>query len=142
MKTSLEGQHLIEHFEGLRLKAYQDIVGVWTVGYGHTGKDVHPGMYITQEYAEHLLRDDLMKAERAVGHYYTKPLTQGQFDALVSFTYNLGASALHGSTLMKKMNRGDFDGAANEFHKWNHAGGREISGLTRRRAEEKTRFVS
>lgn len=142
MRTSIEGQHLIEHFEGLRLKAYQDIVGVWTIGYGHTGKDVHPGMHITQKYAEHLLRDDLMKAERAVKHYYNKPITQGQFDALVSFTYNLGAGALHGSTLMRKMNAEDFDGAANEFHKWNHAGGREIVGLTRRREEERVRFLS
>ncbi len=142
MKTSKTGQHLIEHFEGLRLKAYQDIVGVWTVGYGHTGKDVHPGMHIDQEYAEHLLRDDLMKSERAVNHYVTKPMTQGQFDALVSFTYNLGAGALHGSTLLKKMDRGDFTGAAGEFHKWCHAGGREIKGLVTRRAEEKELFTS
>ncbi len=136
---SQNGLDLIKGFEGLRLSAYQDSAGVWTIGYGHTG-NVKPGDRITQAQAEELLQKDTAWAQQAVRDQVKVPLSQGQFDALTSFTFNLGAGALEKSTLLKKLNAGDYAGAQAEFGKWVHAGGQVLQGLVRRRAAEADLF--
>ncbi|PZR17268.1 MAG: hypothetical protein DI536_02780 [Archangium gephyra] len=141
-KLGQAGLNLIKEFEGLRLKAYRDPVGVLTIGYGHTGSDVKPGMVITQQRAEQLLKNDTGWAQKAVRDTVKVPLTQGQFDALTSFTFNLGAGALRSSTLVKKLNAGDYAGAQKEFGRWVHAGGQVLAGLVRRRAAEARMFGS
>lgn len=140
MKISQAGYDLIREFEGCRLEAYQDQVGVWTVGYGSTGGDVCKGLTITQDNAEQRLRDHLSKVEAAINRMVGVPLTQGEFDALCSFAYNLGTGALQKSTLLVKLNASDYDGACREFAKWNKAGGVPVAGLIRRRAAEMKRF--
>lgn len=146
MRISDKGISLIKQFEGLRLTAYQDSVGVWTIGYGWTqpvnGKPIHAGMTIKEETAERLLRTGLVGYESDVSKLVKVKLTQGQFDALVSFAYNLGARALSTSTLLKKLNTGDYAGAAGEFPRWNQAGGKALPGLTRRREAERALFLS
>ncbi len=137
---SPKGIDLIKEFEGLRLKAYRDPVGVWTIGYGHTGRDVKPGQVISQARAEQLLKGDTGWAQDAVRRSVKVPLSQGQFDALTSFTYNLGAGALASSTLVKKLNARDYAGAQKEFGRWVHAGGQVLAGLVRRRAAEAKMF--
>jgi lysozyme len=137
---SQNGLNLTEQFEGLRLDAYQDQVGVWTIGYGHTGPDVHPGLTITQEQANSLLMQDTQSAAAAVNRLVTVALNQDEFDALVDFVFNLGEGALAGSTLLKLLNAGNFAGAAGEFPKWCHAGGQVVPGLVRRRAAEQQLF--
>ena len=97
MRTSENGVELIKRFEGLELEAYQDIAGIWTIGYGHTGSDVQPGMKISERDAEELLRRDLKPREQAVEGAVKVPLNQNEFDALVSFVYNVGAAAFRGS---------------------------------------------
>lgn len=136
MQTSPQMRKLIEGFEGCRLDPYQDSVGVWTIGYGHTGDDVYGGCgAIDQATADQMLADDLADFESAVASLC--PITtQQQFDALVSFAYNLGSGALQGSTLRRMHNAKDYNGAAGQFGRWNHAGGRVLAGLTRRRASE------
>lgn len=138
--TSQRGLDLIENAEGLHLTAYQDDVGVWTIGYGHT-RGVRPGMVITAADAQAYLRSDLNVAERAVNTLVTVDITQNQFDALVDFTFNLGAGDLAGSTLLRRLNDGDYDGAANEFGLWIHAGGKVEPGLVKRRNAEKALFM-
>jgi lysozyme len=136
MQTSDQMRHLIEGFEGCRLEPYADAVGVWTVGFGHTGHDVYQGCDpITQQQADQLLAADLQRFEHAVAGM-APTTSQQQFDALVSFSYNLGEGALRGSTLLRLHNEGNYTGAAGEFSKWNHAGGQVLAGLTRRRAAE------
>lgn len=142
MKISQTGLDLIKSFEGLKLKAYQDVVGVWTVGFGSTGPHVKPGMVITAKQAEDLLRDDVSRFEACVSKQVTVALSQNQFDALVSFAFNLGCGNLGSSTLLKKLNAKDYAGAAAEFPKWNRAGGKVLAGLTRRREAEKALFLS
>ncbi len=146
MRTSENGVELIKRFEGLELEAYQDIAGIWTIGYGHTGPDVQPGMKISERDAEELLRRDLKPREQAVDGAVKVPLNQNEFDALVSFVYNVGASAFRGSTALKRLNKGDRTGAADALTWWNKAtvGGvlREVLGLTRRRAAEKALFLT
>jgi len=134
------GLALTQSFEGLRLKAYQDIVGVWTIGYGHTGKDVHPGMVITQDQAAAYLLEDIQAAVKAVNRLVTAPLTQEEFDGLVDFTFNCGDSALAKSTLLRMLNAGDLKGAAEQMLLWNHAGGKVVAGLLRRRQAEQDLF--
>lgn len=136
---SQKGLDHIKSFEGLRLRAYRDPVGVWTIGYGHTG-GVKPGQVISRERAEQLLRSDTGWAQDAVRRNVKVPLSQGQFDALTSFTFNLGAGALASSTLLKKLNAGDYAGAQKEFGRWVHAGGEVLQGLVRRRASEAKMF--
>ncbi|MDE6314031.1 MAG: lysozyme [Lachnospiraceae bacterium] len=144
MKIAVKGLDLIKKSEGLELKSYKDAAGVLTIGYGHTGKDITEGMVITEEQAENLLKDDLRSAEQAVSNCVTVSINQNQFDALVSFTYNVGSGALRKSTLLKKLNAGDYKGAAAEFLKWNKAtvNGKkqELKGLTKRREQEKALF--
>ena len=146
MQTSEKGIALIKQFEGCKLTAYQDSVGVWTIGYGWTkpvdGKPIRAGMTINQETAERLLKTGLVSYESDVSRLVKVGLTQGQFDALVSFTYNLGARSLSTSTLLRKLNTGDYAGAADEFLRWNKAGGKVLNGLTRRREAERALFLS
>ncbi|EPS0103372.1 lysozyme [Escherichia coli] len=146
MQTSEKGIALIKQFEGCKLTAYQDSVGVWTIGYGWTqpvdGKPIRAGMTIKQEAAERLLKTGLVSYESDVSRLVKVGLTQGQFDALVSFTYNLGARSLSTSTLLRKLNTGDYAGAADEFLRWNKAGGKVLNGLTRRREAERALFLS
>ena len=134
------GLRLIKSFEGLRLKAYQDAVRVWTIGYGTT-RGVKPGMVITEAQAEQLLREDVRNFEQAVNSAVKAPINDNQFSALVSFSYNVGAGALRSSTLLKLLNQGDYLGAANQFPRWNKAGGRVLAGLTRRRNAERALFL-
>ncbi|WP_330114087.1 lysozyme [Pseudomonas sp. JS3066] len=142
MRTSDAGVALVQGYEGLRLTAYRDSVGVLTIGYGHTGADVKQGMTITRDEAERLLRDDLHDAESAVEKAVRVPMTQGQFDALVSFVFNLGAGRLQTSTLLRKLNDRNYIGAADEFPRWNKAGGKVLAGLTARRGAERALFLS
>lgn len=142
MAISNNGLKFIGDHEGCDLTAYwDDLGGVWTIGYGHTG-DVYEGETITQDQALELLRQDCQGAANAVNSYVTVPLTQNQFDALVSFTYNLGSGALASSTLLKLLNQGDYQGAADEFPKWCHAGGSFVQGLYNRRCDERDLFLS
>lgn len=140
MKTSNNGINLIKQFEGCILSAYKCPAGVWTIGYGHT-KNVKQGMKITSSQATELLKEDLTTYENYVNKYVKVKLNQNQFDALVSFTFNCGAGALKSSTLLKKLNKGDYTGAANELLRWNKANGKVLAGLTRRRKAEKALFL-
>ena len=139
MQISKAGLDLIKQFEGLYLKAYRCPAGVPTIGYGHTA-GVAMGQTITQQQADDYLRRDVRQFERAVARLVTVPLTQGQFDALVSFAFNLGEGALAQSTLLRLLNTGDYAGAAAQFDRWNKAGGRVLPGLVRRRAAERALF--
>jgi GH24 family phage-related lysozyme (muramidase) len=143
MRVSAAGLELISRFEGLRLTAYTDPVGILTIGFGHTGADVRPGLTITRPRALELLREDTSGAEAQVAQLVTKPLNQSQFDALVSLVFNAGGAPLHG-TLGRKLNAGDFPGACDEFGKWvkGTIDGRlvTLAGLVRRRAAEAEMF--
>lgn len=142
MKTGNKGVALIKQFEGLVLKVYKDAVGLPTIGYGHLIKAGEKFTTLTEAEAESLLKSDLKQFEDCVAKVVTVPLNQNQFDALVSFAFNLGCANLKSSTLLKKLNAGDFAGAANEFLRWDKAGGKVLVGLTRRRTAEKTLFLS
>lgn len=138
---------LIKDFEGLRLYAYLDPVNVWTIGYGHTSMAGAPkvtrGMRVSKEEAEEILKADLERVYiPAVRRHVKVPLNANQLGALVSFTYNLGETNFKGSTLLRKLNAGDYRGAANEFPRWNRAGGKVLNGLTRRRKAEKELFLT
>lgn len=140
MVTSDDGVHDIEGYEGTKLKAYKDTGGIWTIATGHTGPEVCEGLTCTPTQATRWLREDLKEAEDAVNRMVKVPLTQGQFDALVSFTFNLGETQVSGSTLLRKLNAGDYDGAANEFRRWVYDDGKIQPGLVKRRYGEKARF--
>lgn len=140
MKVNSRGLQLIKHFEGLFLQAYLCPAEVLTIGYGHTA-DVQPGDVITPEQADTFLLEDVSASERAVNRFVTVPLTQNQFDALVSFVFNLGGHNFKSSTLLRKLNAGDYTGAAEEFPRWVNAGGKQLSGLIRRREAEKALFL-
>ena len=140
--TSSAGIDLICSFEGLELKAYDDGVGVWTIGYGTTvinGVKVKKGDTCTVEQAKKYMASDLKKFEAAVNKVQV-PLNQNQFDALVSLTYNIGTGAFADSTLLKKLNAGDYKGAAAQFDVWVKAGGKRMQGLVNRRAVERKLF--
>jgi GH24 family phage-related lysozyme (muramidase) len=139
MKISQKGLQLIKDFEGLELKAYVCPAGVLTIGYGSTGSHVKPGMTITPEEAEVLLQKDLGRFEEAVNRLVKVPLTQGQYDALVSFAFNCGTGAFAESTLLRLLNEKDYTGAANQFKRWTNDG---LEGLVRRRKAEETLFLS
>ena len=142
MEYSKQGLALTESFESCRLTAYQDVKGVWTNGWGHTGNDVFEGQTITQNQADSQLVVDLQRAERMVDTCVTVELTQGQYDALVDFAFNLGTNAEKGSTLLKLVNENDMADAANEFEKWDHASGQVVAGLLRRRIAEEQEFTN
>ncbi len=135
------GLKLITFFEGCELICYDDGVGVLTIGYGHT-KGVFEGMSITQTEAESFLREDLEKFETVVEELVQVPINSDQFSALVAFSFNVGPQALAESTLLRLLNAGDIQMAANEFPKWNKAGGQPLLGLTRRRKAEQALFLS
>lgn len=141
MRINAAGLQLIKDFEGLKLKAYKCPADVWTIGYGSTGAHVYEGLEITKERAEELLMEDLERFEEGVSRVSKVPLTSNQFSALVSFAFNLGVRALEKSTLLRKLNSGDYEGAANEFKKWVFAGGKKLAGLERRREAEKALFL-
>ena len=137
-----EGLDLVKRFEGLRLERYLDAAGLPTIGYGHLirpGEEFGDG--ITETEAEELLRRDLQLAERAVLRLIRVPLTDGRFDALVSFTFNLGPGALQRSTLRRKVNREEHALVPAEFLRWVWAGGRKLKGLVRRRQAETAVYV-
>ena len=139
MKTSQYGIDLIKHFEGCELKAYKCPAGVWTIGYGHT-KGVEPGDEWSEDHANHMLEVELEEYEGYVNKYVTAPLGQNQFDALVSWTYNLGGGNLSASTMLKVLNAGEYDEVPNQMLRWNKAGGKVLEGLTRRRQAEGDMF--
>jgi lysozyme len=139
MQTSQRGIDLIKEFEGLRLEAYKCSAGKWTIGYGST-RGVKPADVITADQAEERLRFDLRHAEAAVKRWAPSNIRQHQFDALVAFTFNVGAEALKHSTLLAKLTRGDARGAAEEFERWVYAGGQVLPGLVRRRKAERALF--
>lgn len=140
MKISSKGIELIKSFEGCRLSAYKCPAGVWTIGYGHT-LGVTKGQKITAQQAEDLLKGDLEVFEDNVDTHDLN-LTIGQYDALVSFSFNVGMTALNRSTLLKKLKAGDTQGSADEFLKWNKAGGKVLLGLIARRKAERRLFLS
>lgn len=144
MKTSQAGIDLIHSFEQLRLKAYPDPGSKdgkpYTVGWGSTGPDIGPGTVWTKEKADARFASDLSKFEQAVSVLVKVPLKQHHFDALVSFTYNLGIGSLKSSTLLKMLNSGDYDGAGKQLLRWTKNDGVEMAGLVRRRKEELKMF--
>lgn len=135
-KYSANGLALTKTFESLQLNAYQDSVGVWTIGYGHTGPGVQQDLTITADQASIFLAADVAWATTCVNKSVTAAINQNQFDALVDFTFNLGCASLAQSTLLRMLNDGDLPGAAAQFLRWNRAGGKVLSGLTRRRQAE------
>ncbi len=142
--TSEAGINFIKAFEGLRLRAYPDPSSgraPWTIGYGTT-KGIRPGMVITKARAEEMLRRDLREIEQVVNDLIKVEITQTMFDALVSFAYNVGVGNLRRSTLLKNLNQGDNQGAADQLLRWNRARGRLLPGLTRRRVAERDLFLS
>ncbi|UAN55460.1 lysozyme [Serratia sp. JSRIV004] len=152
MKISNNGLALIKAFEGLSLTAYPDPGtggAPWTIGWGHTGPEVKPGLTWTQAQAKQALNDDVARFERDVRTLVKVEINQNQFDALVSFAFNVGSDideddvpeGLGDSTLLRKLNAGDYEGAANEFVKWNNSAGKVMKGLTRRRAAERDLFL-
>lgn len=139
--TNDAGVSLIKSFEGCKLTSYKCPAGVWTVGYGHTGQFVKPGLSITQSEADELLLHDLDVFEAGVENAVGVELNDNQFSALVSFAYNVGIGNFRRSTLLKKLNKGDYAGAAEQFERWNRGGGKVLRGLVRRRKAEKELFL-
>lgn len=145
MHVSPSGVDLICNFEGLRLKAYDDGVGVWTIGYGTTkypnGIRVKKGDTCTLEQAKAYMQNDLKAFEQTVNNTVKVPVSQNQFDALVSLAYNIGSTAFKNSTLVRQLNEGNYKAAANQFNVWVNAGGKRMQGLVNRRAAERTLFL-
>ncbi len=135
MKISQEGLSLIKKFEGCELEAYKCAADVWTIGYGST-KGVKEGDTLTQEEADKLLLKDVEVFEKAVNDAVKVAMVQCQFDALVSWTFNLGAGSLNSSTMLKKLNNREFDEVPSQIKRWNKAGGKVLQGLIRRREAE------
>jgi GH24 family phage-related lysozyme (muramidase) len=141
LTISQDGIDLIKKFEGLELESYQDSVGVWTVGYGHT-ETARPNMSISEKEAEGLLREDLDHFEEGVNRLVTVSISQNQFDALVSFSFNVGLGAFSESTLLQEINSNNLDQAEKEFSRWVYAGGNKLEGLINRRKAEAKLFGS
>lgn len=145
MKTSAAGRAAIKQREGVVLSAYKDSVGILTIGVGHTSAagppTVYKGMKITAAQADEILSRDLAIFEKGVSQAVKVPLSQNEFDALVSFAFNVGVGAFQKSTLVKELNKGNRYGAANELLRWNKAGGKVLKGLTNRRKAERDQFL-
>ena len=146
MNVPIEAYNLARTFEGLRLEPYRDAAGYWTVGYGHLlSRDKTKGASdfspITHKEAEALLASDLVKASNSVVNLCPVPLTEGQFSALIDFTFNLGGGNLEASTLRHLINRGEMMEATEQFGRWVYAGSVKLIGLVRRRAEEARLFA-
>lgn len=146
MSVSNKGVDLICEFEGKRLVAYDDGVGIWTIGFGTikypNGVRVKKGDTCTLDQAKEYMRHDLIEFEYTVNSSVKVPLNHNQFDALVSLAYNIGSNAFKSSTLVKKLNTGDYQGAADQFNVWVNAGGKRMQGLVNRRDREKLLFLS
>ena len=139
-KITQDGLDFIQDVEGCKLFAYLDTGGVWTIGVGHTGPEVVKGLTCSMEQALQWLKEDSEEAQEAIRQSVEGLLTQNQFNALVSFVFNVGINAFKKSTMLKLINKGDFDGAAKEFPKWNKDNGKEILGLSKRRILEQSVF--
>jgi len=142
MELNKIGLDFIKSYEGLRLTAYKALSTekYWTIGYGHYGSDVRQGQTITKDQADKLFEKDVQRFENVVNNLVKVELTQDQFNALVSFTYNVGEGALKSSDLLKKLNSGDYKGASAEFPRWNKSDGKIIQGLVNRRKKERELF--
>lgn len=151
MNVSAHAVNLIKHFEGFYSKAYLCPAGKWTIGWGHT-KNVKSGDVCSKDLAEIYLKEDLQEAARVVEQYVKVPLTQGQYDALASFCFNVRPDLFRNSTLLKKLNKGDYAGAAEQFLRWIYGGDQNgdkkitkadaLLGLIKRRAAERALFLS
>jgi lysozyme len=142
MRINDKGKALIKSFEGLRLDAYRDAVGILTVGYGSTGPHVKSGMTITPGEAERLLDSDLARFETGVTAMLTGvPTTEDEFSAMVSLAFNVGLGKFATSTLLKRHKAGNKTGAANAFLSWVYAGGKKLNGLMRRREAERDLYL-
>lgn len=135
------GLELTKQFEGCKFEAYQDAGGAWTIGYGHTN-GVFAGATCTQWQADKFLQEDIQRVVDQINRDVTVELTQGEFDALVDFGFNLGCHALENSTLWKLLMAGDHEGAARQFPRWSYCNGVEVAGLLRRRLAEQAEFKS
>ena len=133
---------IVEKFEGLRLRSYKCPAGIWTCGVGHTGPDVAEGMVVSEDVAEEWLRVDLEESAKTVNRAVRVPLNTNERSALISFVFNLGSGAFTSSTLLKVLNMGDRLGAANQFLRWDKAGGKVLPGLTKRREAERALFLT
>lgn len=146
MKTNADGLDLIRKWEGCRLTAYQDAIGVWTIGYGHTTSAGPPavkqGLKITAKEATDILTADLVKFEAAVVNALKKTPTDNQFAAMVSLCFNIGPGNFSKSTVLRKFNAGDIPGAADAFRAWTKAAGKVLPGLVRRREDERKLFLT
>ena len=142
MKMGEKGIDLLKHFEGFRSPVYLCAAGVPTLGFGSTHGITMDSPSITEEEGLELLMLDIAKFERGVNRLIDVPLNQNQFDALTSFAFNLGNGSLQASTLRKKVNREDYEGAADEFPRWVFAGGRKLNGLVKRRYAERALFLT
>lgn len=142
MKTSDNGKSLIKHFEGLKLSAYKDVGGIWTIGWGHTGPDIIEGLTINKDIAEFLFDSDLSYFEDKVSNAVFTALNNNQFDAIISFVYNLGMGSLLHSTLLKDLNKGNYQDAAGEFSKWIYVNHSPQASLVTRRHLEKELFMT
>ena len=142
MNISQAGLNLIKKFEGFSSVAYICPAGVLTIGYGHTGADVHKGDHISEDMAEDLLRNDLDWVEDTIENKVKVPLKQNQYDALCSLIYNIGGSAFSASTLLKLLNAGNFEAVPAQFLRWDKANGKPLAGLTARRQAEKKLWES
>ena len=140
-KISENGINLIKSFEGLRLSAYKCSAGVLTIGYGHTG-NVKPFDVVSEKQAEDILKNDLIKFEKVINDSVCVELNQNQFDALVSFVFNIGATAFKKSTMLKFLNANHFPLAAGQFDRWVYIKGEKSNGLINRRKKEKELFLS
>ncbi|MBH0755579.1 lysozyme [Salmonella enterica] len=141
MKTSDNGRAFIRAREGVKLAAYQDGGGVWTIGYGHT-RGVKQGQVINHEKADEFLDSDLRLVESCISERVTVVLNQNQFDALVSFVFNVGRQAFSDSTLLKKLNEGNYRAAADQFTRWVYDNNQFVQGLYNRRVAERDLFIS
>ena len=140
MQYSKNGMTLTEGFESCALAAYKDIKGILTIGWGHTGPDVYEGLVWTQTQAEATLLADVQHATNTVNAIVTVPLTQNEFDALVDFAFNCGCNAFKSSTMLTLLNQGNYAEAATQFDLWDHAAGKVVAGLLRRRQAETDLF--
>ncbi len=141
-KFELVNTEIPHHFEACKLTAYYCPANVLTIGWGSTGNHVYEGMTITQQEADELFVKDQKRFVDAVNNLVKVPLTQNQFDSLVSFVYNVGEGNFKTSTLLRKLNAYDYEGAAEEFLRWNRGGGKVLAGLTRRRKSERHYFLT
>jgi len=141
MNISEQGLTLIKESEALRLESYADSIGIPTIGYGHTSL-VRLGDVCTEVEADAFLISDLETVEKCIKNSVSVELTQGQYDALCSFVFNLGCTALRNSTLLRLLNSGDDVGAGEQFKRWDHAGGKILAGLTKRREKEAEMFLA